>query len=169
MPKTIAAFVGQRAELLAQVVLTRRKDVHILALGEKADVGIDLIAHTMTPIPGLQANPYFGVQIKGTAKPLDDKNAANRMANLVVRSTTANAFILAPIILMIFSMEGDQGYWGWVMEPFVDGSNSPTLHRPVRMQMTEISSETLDDLVSRVISWFDAMGKILLRDEEKKK
>jgi hypothetical protein len=168
MPKSITAFVGQRAELLAQVVLTRRKDIHILALGEKADVGIDLIAHTMTPIPGLQANPYFGVEVKGTASRLEDKNAANRMANQVVRNMTAKAFILAPIILMIFSMEGDRGYWGWVMEPFVDGVNSPALRRPARMQMTKISNETLDGLVSRVVSWFEAMGEILLRDDEKK-
>lgn len=168
MSNSIAEFVGQRAELLAKVVLTRRKDIHILDLGEKADVGINLIAQIMTPIVGLPANPYFGVQVKGTANPLDDNKAANRMANHVVRDMTARAFLLTPIILMIFSMEGDQGYWGWVMEPFVDGPNNPSLHRTARMEMTEISNESLDDLCSKVISWFETMGNVLLRNKEKK-
>ena len=168
MPNSIAEFVAQRAELLAQVVLTRRKDVHILALGEKADVGIDLIAHTMTPISGLPVNPYFGVRVTGTAHPLDDKKAANRIANQIIRERTARAFILAPIVLMIFSMEGDRGYWGWVMEPLVDGPENPSLHRTTRVEMKEISSGSLDELFSAVISWFEAMGNVLLKEKTKK-
>jgi hypothetical protein len=168
MPNTIARYVAHRAELLARVVLTRRKDIHILALGEKANVGIDLIAHIMTPNPGLPANPYFGVQVEGTANALEDRKAVNRMASQVVRETTTRPFLLAPIILMIFSTEGDRGYWGWVMDPIVNGGNSPSLHRVARMEMVELSNESLDDLFSRGISWFEAIGNVLLGDKEKK-
>jgi hypothetical protein len=167
MSNSVAEFVSQRAELLARVVLTRREDIRILMLDDKRDVGIDLIAHIMTANPGLPTNPYFGVQVKGTANPLDDKRAANRLANQLVRNFTAKAFILAPIILMIFSMEADRGYWGWIMEPLVDGPKSPSLHRAEKMEMTEINNESLDDLFSRVTSWFEAMGKVLVRHKDK--
>ena len=168
MPNTIAEFVAQRAALLAQVVLTRRKDIHVLALGEKADVGIDFIAHIMTPITGMPVNPYFGVQVKGTASPLDEVKSANRIANNAVREMTSRAFLFAPLVLMLFSMEEDRGYWGWLMKPQVNGPNSPSLHRVTRMEMTEISNDSLDDLFSTVISWFEALGKVFLREEAKK-
>ena len=106
MTDSVADYVGQRAELLARLVLTRRKDVRVFPLGDESDVGLDFIAHTTTPISGLPANPYFGVQVKGTANALDDERTANRLANQFVRDVPAKAFILAPIVLMVFSMAG---------------------------------------------------------------
>ena len=32
--------------------------------------------------------------------------------------------------------------------------------------MTEVSNESLDDLFSRVISWFEAMGKVFIKDKQ---
>jgi hypothetical protein len=165
---TVTHYTAQRAELLANLVLTRRKDVRILSLGDKDDVGIDLIAHLMTPIAGLTANPYFGVQVKGTSRPLEDERAANRLANQAVRGMTARAFILAPIVLMAFSMEGDKGYWGWVMEPLVNGPNRPSLARAERMDMKEINNRSLDGLFESVTSWFEAMEKVLLCNKQEK-
>src|SRR5947209_19865728 len=143
MTNSVADYVGQRAELLARLVLTRRKDVRVFPLGDESDVGLDFIAHTTTPISGLPANPYFGVQVKGTANALDDERTANRLANQFVRDVPAKAFILAPIVLMVFSMEDDRGYWGWVMEPFVERPNTPSLRRTSRVVMTQFSPESL--------------------------
>jgi hypothetical protein len=161
MTTSIDQFVSQRAMLLARVVLTRRPDVHVLTLGDREDVDIDLMARIKTPIPDLPVIPYFGVVVKGTADPLVDKKAANRMANHV-RPMPARAFFLAPIVLMCFSMERDRGYWAWVMEPSVDGPDGPSLEYRERLEMLEINGRSLDELLSRVFSWFEAMGKVLL-------
>ncbi len=132
-----------------------------MVLDEKADVGIDLFVRIMKPTSDLHITPSFGVQVHGRANRVDDKKAVNRTAAQAVREVHAKGFILAPIILMVFSMEGDRGYWSWVMEPSVHGENSPSLHRAERMEMTEISDESLDELFSRVIFWFEAMAGIL--------
>ena len=166
--ETIQHYTGQRAELLAHLVLTRRKDIQILSLGEKEGVGTDLITHIMKPIAGTNVNPYFGVQLKGTSNPLADVRAANRYANHSCREQMASGFILAPIVLMLFSMEGDKGYWGWVMEPFVDEQKSPSLQRALRLDMKEINNKSLDLLFSKVYSWFEAMVGVVLKTKEEK-
>lgn len=166
MSDTIQQYVEHRAELLANLVLTRKKNVHVLSLGEKADLGIDLIARIMKPISNLPANPYFGVQVKGTSSVLDDEHAANRFASQAVRAMTARAFILAPVVLMVFSMEGDRGYWGWVMQPFVGGSNSPALTYKSRPDMMIIDNKSIENLFSAVSEWFEAMGQVLQQNRE---
>lgn len=122
----------------------------------------------MEPITELPVNPYFGIQVKGTANPLEDEKAANRLATQVARGMPARAFILAPIVLMVFSMAGDRGYWGWVMEPSTEGSNAPSLTRTERIHMTEINDDSLDELFSRITTWFEAMGEVLIRHHAKK-
>lgn len=162
MTDTVARYTGQRAEVLANLVLTRRKDVRILTLKDQDDAGIDLIAQLLTPAPNLPASPYFGVRVKGTSNPLDDERAANRFANQVVRSMTSQSFIMAPVALMVFSMEGDRGYWGWLMKPSVDERNGPSLAKTERMDMAEVNASSLDTLFEDVTAWFEAMGGVLV-------
>lgn len=164
MTDTVQLYTDRRAALLAEVVLTRRKDVQVIPLGEKADVGIDFIVQITTPISGHPGNPSFGVRFHGTSKPLNDERAANRLANQVAE-TPARTPLLAPIVLMVFSMEDDRGYWGWLMEPVGIGSSGPSLQSVLRMEMREINNESLEDLFSQVISWFEAASKFLLRQK----
>lgn len=159
MTDSISKMIGQRATLLAQVVLTRRKDVQIIPLQEKDDIGVDLIARILTPIHGEPISPSFAVQVKGTANPLDEKTAT-RMANQLVRDMPAKSLLFSPLVLMIFSMEGDRGFWGWVMEPLTAGPNAPGITRPEKIAMAEITLDSLDELYSRVISWFKVMGHL---------
>jgi hypothetical protein len=166
MTDTVQLYTDKRADLLANLVLTRRRDVQVVSLGDKSEVGIDYLVRTTTPIAGLPANPYFGVQVRGTTKSLDNEVAANRFAKQVVREMTTGAPILAPIVLMVFSMEGDRGYWGWVMEPVGTGSRGPFLGAALQMEMREINNESLEDLFSQVTAWFEAVSKHLLRQKD---
>jgi hypothetical protein len=109
MSTATVEYVSKRAELLANLVLTRRKDIRVLSLAHESDFGIDLLVHMTKPITGLPANPYFGVQVKGTDNSLDERDA-NAFGNQLVRRMNARASILTPIVLMVFSMENDRGY-----------------------------------------------------------
>ena len=102
MIDTVQHYTDQRAELLAHLVLISRKDIQLLDLGEKTNVGIDLIAHIMTPIQGTDVNPYFGVHVMGTSNPLADQRAANRFTHSH-RDQLASVFMLMPIVFMLFS------------------------------------------------------------------
>lgn len=166
--ETVEQYTEQRAHLLARLVLTRRKDLRVYSLNEAEDVGIDMIVHIAKEIPGLPANPYFGVQIKGTSSSLENEAAASRIGQQAARAVQARAFILAPIVLLVFSMEEDRGYWGWVMEPSVDGPQSPSLTRTDRMEMQRITKQSTESLVECVTAWFEAMGRVFLRGKEEK-
>jgi hypothetical protein len=165
---TTEDYVAKRAELLANLVLTRRKDIQVLPLDEKSDAGVDFLVRITKPTTNSPVNPYFGVIVKGTDVALEDEREAGRFANQVVRVVNAQAFLLAPLVVMVFSMEGDRGFWGWVMEPAVSGSNSPALNRPDRTKVTEVSPESLADLFSAVVAWFDAVGAVLSHHREAK-
>jgi len=157
-------YTTQRAVTLANLVLTRRKDVRILTLEDGSEAGIELLAQFRSPTPGLPANPSFGVQVKGTSGPLNDERAANRFAKQVVRAVTPNQSayaLLAPMVLFVFSMEDDRGYWGWILKPTVDNEKGPSLQRVERMEMAEINADALDTLFESVSEWFSALGKVL--------
>jgi hypothetical protein len=135
MPKSIEAFVGQRAKLLGEVVLTRSKDIQVVPFPPGSSAGVDLIAFIAGEHPDLLATPYFGVEVQGTAQSLKDAKAASRFASHTMQGVSETQILFAPVILMVFSMEGDRGYWGWVMQPSVDGLNSPSLSRSEQMHM----------------------------------
>jgi hypothetical protein len=155
-------YTAQRAELLANLVLTRRKDLDVRRLGTMDDIGLDYIVRVAHQSPDSPINPYFGVQVRGTSKELPDERAAARLANHIRKDQTAGGFLLAPLLLMLFSMEDDQGYSGWLMEP-IEGEQGPSLERVQSMEMQKITTRTIDETVTKVISWFDATADVLLK------
>jgi hypothetical protein len=167
MDQSVKDYGIQRAELLANLVLTRRKDVSVFPVGEKYDVGIDLFVRVMIPVMNRQVLPTFGVQVKGTSHPLNDEQAATRYAK-GLKLTPLKGLFLFPIVVFLFSMEGDKGYYSWLMEPFVSSEGSPSLERASTLDMTKIQKGSVDDIVQRVVEWFEVMGSLLLKNSKSK-
>jgi len=157
---SINQYVAQRAELLANLVLTRRKDVEVIPLHQK-DVGIDLVARVRQPVMGGQVLPMFGVEVKGTVNPLADDEAATRFANARAKRRPSSGLFLFPIAIFLFSVEGDVGYYCWLLEPSVPRDRSPRLDRVSNLSMHKITKRSLDDMVQQVVAWFEAMGDLL--------
>jgi hypothetical protein len=167
MDQSVKDYGVQRAELLANLVLTRRKDVRVYPVGEKYDIGIDLFVRVMIPVMDRQVLPTFGVQVKGTPHPLIDVQAATRHAKGITQTPLKGLFLF-PIVVFLFSMEGDKGYYSWLMEPSVSSEGSPTLERASTLDMTKIQKGSVDDIVQRVVEWFEAMGSFLLKNSQSK-
>jgi hypothetical protein len=164
MPASVDKYVGQRAELLADLVLTRRKEVQVFRVGAK-DIGMDLVVRLMHPVANNQILPMFGVQVKGTAQPLEDERSATRLATQWVKARPMKGAFLFPVALLLFSMEDDTGYFGWLMEPRVAKGEEPALARPEFLEMKKITKKSVDEMLQRVVSWFEAMGKIVIKPE----
>ncbi len=103
----------------------------------------------------------FGVDVKGTAKALDDEAAATRFAHASWKHRPTSGLFLFPIAVLLFSMEGDLGYYGWLLEPSVPNEHSPRLDRVATLTMHKIAKRSVDDIVQQVVAWFDAMGELL--------
>jgi hypothetical protein len=50
MTKSEASYIAHRADLLAQLVLTRRKDLEVIQVDTAADTGLDLFVRVHHPV-----------------------------------------------------------------------------------------------------------------------
>jgi hypothetical protein len=161
-------YIAQRADLLAQLVLTRRKGARIVSFAQANETGIDFIAQ-LPPLPDEghdgKIKPYLCVHVKGTSATLEDERAAAAYSRQHWKPISGKAFFLAPVIFLLFSMEGDQGYFSWVMEPRVDREQGPSLTWVESPDMTKITKKSIEDVFDRTEQWFKAMAEIVLRDK----
>jgi hypothetical protein len=160
-----ADYVGRRALLLAQLVLTRRKGVWVFSYGN-ADNGTDLFAKLPSmPVKGLDQpiQPSLAVLVKGTSVELDSEEDANAYAKKTWKPLSANPLMLSPLAVMIFSMEGDQGFYSWLMEPKLYDEGAPGLDFVETPDMTKITRKSIDQMLDKVESWYTAMAGVLLR------
>jgi hypothetical protein len=164
MPATIEAFINNRATMLANVFLTRKPTVQV----NRLDVG-----HVQLLVNEAEANSVrsFGVILWGTGKKLANEEDATKYANSHWSGgiDTAHADLprfFMPILVLVFSVEEDLGYYAWAWEPSLDTpSHSVTLRKPERLTCTKIHSNTLDKILSQVGAWYDAMAQFVFVDE----
>ena len=69
-------------------------------------------------------------------------------------------FFLFPIVFLLFSMDNDRGYFGWVMRP--DADDNPTLTKAAVPAMASIRNDALSTVLGRVYKWYGAMSKIVV-------
>ncbi len=160
-----SVLVGRRAELLAQLVLTRREGVSVFSINCH-DIGIDLVA-LLPPklIKGLEKpiQPSLAVLVKGTSVELDREEDANSYAKRNWKPLSANPLILSPVVVLLFSVEGDHGFYSWLMEPKLYGDGAPGLDFVETPDMTKITRKTIDEVFEKVASSYMMMAGVLLR------
>lgn len=157
-------YVNNRAELLANLFLTRRRGVRVLSLADTQDSGLDLLVRLPASLPeedAEQFEPSFGVQIKGTNESLEDEALATKYANEQWRRRDPKPLFLAPVLILLFSMEGDHGFYSWLMQPKV-GKEGPILARVSPLQMKKLTKKAVENLFDEVEEWFVAMTEMLL-------
>lgn len=165
---TVTDYVAKRAELLARLVLTRRKGVEVFPLPQVSDTLTHITAHLPTPEGSVtQLNPYLVVQVKGTSEALEDERKATAYGRRHWKPMYPTGFLIAPIIFLLFSVEGDQGYFSWMLEPRIDPEKGPNLTWLESPDMTKISRKSIDNVFDKVEEWFEAMSEVLLRDSNK--
>ncbi len=163
MTRSIETYIANRAELLANLVLTRRKDVSVLKFSVTDDAGLDLVARVPVRVHDEEIHASFGVVVMGTNEPLPNEHIATKHANARSKHGPSKGFFLFPIVLFLFSMEEDQGYYSWLIQPHVTRDEGPTLIRISPLDMTKMSKKSVDHMIDQVRLWFEAMGEIVLK------
>jgi hypothetical protein len=163
---TVADYVAKRAELLARLVLTRREGARVIAFEDPQDTGFLVqLPHSRDRGRSKAPQPSVAVYVKGTDDRLEDERRAVANCRELWKGLSDKAFdfYLAPVVFLLFSMEGDQGYFSWVMEPHVDRDRTPSLTRVEAPEMTRISRKSIEELFDRVEEWSEATAEILIR------
>jgi hypothetical protein len=167
MSTATADYVAQRADVLARLVLTRRKGTRVIAFKDSQDTGFLVqLPRSVENGKNKSPQPCLAVYVQGTDDRLDDERraAAYSRESWKELSDKAFDFYLAPVVFLLFSMEGDQGYFSWVLEPHVDRANGPSLTRVESPAVVKISKKSIEDVFDRVEEWFKATAGMLIRE-----
>jgi hypothetical protein len=152
-----AKMIEYRQTALATVFLTAREDVQVIP----ADLGggIDLIAEIVSKE---SRTCMFGVVIKGTSKPLvDERDASRFLIEWMRRSKTTQAFPF-PILILVFSMREDAGYYAWSAEPEVSPEGIPKLLIREAPLCRRATRRSLDGIVEDVNRWHQSLYSLLI-------
>jgi hypothetical protein len=156
---TIHAYVERRAKALATVFLTSRRDIQLFEVGD--DFGLDFLVRIRSEPDLERQERLFGVILNGTAGPLSTSSSATD--HLKHRTSPGNPHPFSfPVIELIFSMEGDKGYFAWRSEPVVSETGAPklVLHKTATCQPAD--RKALDEIVERVGLWYEKLDSLLL-------
>ncbi|MDX2230473.1 MAG: DUF4365 domain-containing protein [Leptolyngbyaceae cyanobacterium bins.349] len=147
MKQDLAYFIGQRAEALANVYLTRSQNLVVQRLDH--DFGIDLlveIAHN-----NRTTGKVFGVQIKGRDKAL--KNGQKYLLPITEEYNQYFQNLPFPVCLLLFTMEDDKGYYQWVN---YSTSSSPDSNLADQAKWRSLDGNGIEHLLQEVNDWYDA-------------
>jgi Domain of unknown function (DUF4365) len=151
MPADQEWFIGERARALALLLLTRRTDLEVLET--KDDYGLDFVVLVRQK---KKSSARFGVWLRGSKSSVDVEHA-NKVLRPSVRSfqRLGHYPFSFPVCLFFFTMEDEEGYYAWLMEPLIDPQKGVSLHVNEEADCKKLSNKALDEIVTRVQRWFD--------------
>jgi hypothetical protein len=148
-------YIGERAEALARVYLTRRPD--LLVKQEEADYGVDYIVEiTKNKRP---TRRMFGVLVKARIAPII-AGTGDSLAAFHFMPEKWMEEIPFPLCLFGFTMENDEGFYQWVVEPSVT-DDGPKLHLNTGKELSRLDNAALDRIITQVNHWYDVLLKAL--------
>ena len=154
-------LIAQRAKILAMVQFTSRPDLQVSDFPEGS--GLDLLVRIVSPAPGYQK--LLGVKLKGTNVALPGADRATRYLGTTNWYWKSEGKLMPkysfPVIVLLFSMEDDKGYFAWSIEPLVNRSGEPKLKLNDAPTCTPFDRTSLGSIVDRVNQWYDSLVALL--------
>ncbi len=153
------SFLEQRARILAMVQFTSRSDLQVSSLDE--DSGLDLLVRIASDREGHQ--DLFGVILEGTTEVLANRDAATRHLETLFRKRddkTAPTYSF-PVVVLLFSMPNDKGFYAWRIEPTLKGMREPRLKVHGRLSCDTFDRKSLDKIVKKVAEWHERLFTLL--------
>ncbi|AFY47904.1 hypothetical protein Nos7524_2051 [Nostoc sp. PCC 7524] len=152
-------YIGQRAESLAIVYLTRRDDLK--ASKQTAGQGLDFLV-TITK-DGINSGRLFGVEVKATVSNSeliahDETWSLKNHSYLKIRSLIDLPF---PVCLFFFTLDNDQGYYKWVLEPIFQAENHDNLRLNIDNKFKKLNDQEIANIVASVNYWYDNKHKLM--------
>jgi hypothetical protein len=153
-----AWYIGQRSEALAIMYLTRRDDL-IVSRQKEEDRGLDFLVTLLKD--GAYSGRLFGVQVKAT---VSTPKLVQRDNIIEIKSALKPLQSLAelpfPVCLFFFTLENDQGYYKWILEPVIEGQSNSKLFFNKSNEFKKLDDEEISSIISVVNSWYDSRNTL---------
>jgi hypothetical protein len=153
-------LLEQRAVALATVLLTRHPAVDVTPAGRSAGYDLDIrLANG-----GTSSGRMFGVELKARlslprlGRFVDgDRLRLSRDLRQGLEGQQARVADLPfPLLFIVFAMDVDRGFYGWLREPTLRGGERRVLSPEVELAL-EWGPTTHVDIVDLVNRWYDAI------------
>jgi hypothetical protein len=149
-------FIGEWARNKATVVLTRRDDLTIVDTGK--DAGLDF--HVQIDREEKTMRLTFGVLLRAVPSPVTSDHA-NKVLGPTMGQFLGMRKFTYPVCLFFFTMREDQEFFSWLAEPtLTDGVPKLIHHQSANCR--PLTRNLLDEIVEKVVSWYDAVEAILI-------
>ena len=162
---TVSDFIDHRTQALASVVLTRRRELTVTPI----DVGpLDLLVQisrrkTAKGEKVDSLRPFFCI-VKGTEHELPDVQQANRhLQALWNKPVDKLPRYSLPVLILLFSMVDDQGYYAWYSYPKFKNESAEDEH-PETFSCETINKFSTDVIMQEVIDWYDVLDEMVIQE-----
>ncbi|MFN8492156.1 MAG: DUF4365 domain-containing protein [Caldilineaceae bacterium] len=158
--KLAEGLLEERAEQLAIVHLTRRDDLHVVVTGARYDDGIDLLVHITQN--GVKTGRIWGVQVvaRKALSFVGNGSSTSYKVNMAMPSVSTFSDLPFPLCQFVFSMENDEGYYRWLLEPVVESSIYSKLLLNEQNSFRRLTKAELDNIVQLVNDWYATRSSI---------
>ncbi|NEP12602.1 MAG: DUF4365 domain-containing protein [Symploca sp. SIO2C1] len=158
-----AWYIGQRAESLAMMYLTRRNDLVVSRQQEEQD--LDFLVTLLKD--GSYTGRIFGVQVTATVS-TPKSNQSNDSVNIKIplEQNKLLTELPFPVCLFFFSLGNNQGYYKWILEPVIEAQQNLQLLFNGKSELKELTDEAIGKIISVVNSWYDSRKYLSLKEED---
>jgi hypothetical protein len=156
------AFLGQRAESLAVMLLTRHRGIVIARSPVSLDSGFDLQVHITRSAK--KTGRIFAVVVKartrldGLGRVVEGKCIKLRadLARDLLKSGKRMSDLQFPLLFICFSMDTDQAFFGWLRRPTSTGK----LETSMPHLAAEWGDNTHKEVVREVEAWYKTRNRL---------
>lgn len=158
MIKSDKWYIRERAEALAVLYLTRRKDITVSA--RETDDGVDLIVSLLSN--GKSTGKIFGVKLTATDSSKHLKKELGRLdENFRGHLLSHIRDVPFPVCLLFFAVDSDVGYYAWMIEPVSPrNGEAPRLRVHQRCAFRELTNDSIDEIIAAVHGWYGARMRV---------
>ena len=148
-----AWYIGQRAEALAIMYLTNRDD--LIVSRQQEEQGLDFLVTLLRN--GSYSGRLFGVEVKATASaPKLVQRDDIIEIKLDLEPLQSLAELPFPVCLFFFTLQNDQGYYKWLLEPVIECQKNSNLFFNDSNEFKNLSDEGIDKIISAVNNWYES-------------
>lgn len=152
-------LIANRAELLAQVALTRSPALTVYQLNVGGEAEIDFLCSIGSrKVPTFRT---FGAMVWGTAAPLETPEEVARQSRARRGKLKKRTQYFFPVIILLATMHDDQVFCSWLVEPAKD---SAQLVNVDDLDFHSFNSAHYESVIRRVTNWYAHLSGTLFPD-----
>ena len=149
-----AWYLTERAENLAVIYLTENPKI-IITRQKQISPDLDILATLRES--GQPGGRFFGVEVQAAlSRTAEQRRKPLQTFQLPREKAAFFRDIPFPVCLFLFTVDDEQGYWGWIQQPIFDSKSGPRLGYHAQGELWKLTTEEINHIVSDVDRWYDA-------------